>query len=124
VTTKVNVVGKVIDPATRTFYIEAKIPSDPNFKPNQIAMVKIRDYAKQNAVTIPMNALQNDEQGKFVMVASNENGKMIARRRAVVVGELYNDQLEVKSGIQQGDVLITEGFQGLYDGQLISTQAG
>ena len=124
VTTKVNVVGKVIDPATRTFYIEAKIPSDPNFKPNQIAMVKIRDYAKQNAVTIPMNALQNDEQGKFVMVASNENGKMIARRRAVVVGELYNNQLEVKSGIQQGDVLITEGFQGLYDGQLISTQAG
>lgn len=122
INTKVNVVSKVIDPASRSFYIEAKIPSDPSLKPNQIAMVKIRDYASQGAITIPVNTLQNDEKGKFVMVAANENGRQVARKRVIVVGELYNDQLEVKSGLQAGDVLITEGFQGLYDGQAITTQ--
>lgn len=121
--TRVNVVSKIIDPASRTFYIEAKLPSDAAFKPNQIAMVKIRDYSNNGAITIPVNTLQNDEKGKFVMVAAKENGKMIARKRNVTVGELYNDQLEVKSGLQSGDVLITEGFQGLYDGQAITTQA-
>lgn len=124
VKTKVNVVSKFIDPASRSFYIEAKIPADPSFKPNQIAMVKIRDYSNNGAITIPVNTLQNDEKGKFVMVAANEKGKMIARKRTILVGELYNDQLEVKSGLQAGDVLITEGFQGLYDGQAITTQAG
>ncbi|MER3463449.1 MAG: efflux transporter periplasmic adaptor subunit [Chitinophagaceae bacterium] len=118
---KVNVIGKTIDPNTRTFYIEAKVPASSNLKPNQVAKVRIKDYGNSNALTIPVNTLQNDEKGKYVMVAATENGKLIARKRTVTVGELNNDQLEVKSGLQNGDQLITEGFQGLYDGQAITT---
>jgi RND family efflux transporter MFP subunit len=118
---KVNVVGKVINPNTRAFEVEARIPTGKNLKPNQLAMVKIQDYASSTAISIPVNTLQNDEKGKFVMVAVKENGKMIARKRAVNVGELYGDRLEVRSGLQTGDTLIVEGFQGLYDGQLITT---
>lgn len=120
---KVTVAGRTIDPTTRGFYIEARIPSSPEFKPNQVAMVKIQDYTAPDAVTIPVNVLQNDEKGKFVMVAVKEGNKMIARKRTIAVGELYGDQLEVKSGLQQGDTLITEGFQGLYEGQTITTNA-
>jgi membrane fusion protein (multidrug efflux system) len=122
ITATVNVVGKVINPNTRTFTVEGKIPSTSSLKPNQLAKVHIKDYGNTNAITIPVNTLQNDESGKFVMVAVKEKGKMIARKRSVTVGELYNDQLEVKSGLQPGDQLITEGFQTLYDGQLITTQ--
>ena len=122
ITATVNVAGKIINPSTRTFTIEARIPSSANLKPNQLAKVHIKDYGNMHAITIPVNTLQNDEKGKFVMVAMTENGKLIARKRVVTVGELYNDQLEVKSGLQPGDQLITEGFQSLYDGQLITTQ--
>jgi RND family efflux transporter MFP subunit len=118
----VTVVSKIIDPVTRTFYIEAKVPSSSNLKPNQVAKVHIKDYGNQNAITIPMSTLQNDEAGKYVMLAVKEGDKLIARKRTVTVGELYNDKLEVKSGLQAGDQLITEGFQSLYDGQLITTQ--
>ena len=122
INTKVSVVSKIIDAASRTFYTEAKIPADANLKPNQIAVVKIKDYAAKEVITIPVNTLQNDEKGKYVIVATTENGRLIARKRQVIVGELYNDQLEVKSGLQAGEVLVTEGFQGLYEGQLIVTQ--
>jgi RND family efflux transporter MFP subunit len=122
ITAKINVAGKVIDPNTRSFYIEAKIPSSANLKPNQVAKVRIKDYGNTNAITIPVNTLQNDETGKFVMVAAKENGKLVAKKRPVTVGELYGDQLEVKSGLQNGDQLITQGFQGLYDGQPITTE--
>ena len=118
----VTIVSKIIDPATRTFYIEAKVPSSSNLKPNQVAKVHIKDYGNQNAITIPMSTLQNDETGKYVMVAAKEGNKLVAHKRTVTVGELYNDKLEVKSGLQAGDQLITEGFQNLYDGQLITTQ--
>jgi multidrug efflux pump subunit AcrA (membrane-fusion protein) len=37
----------------------------------------------------------------------------------VTVGEFYKDQLEIKTGLQAGDQIVTEGFQSLYDGQLI-----
>lgn len=117
---KVTVAGKIIDPNRRTFTIEAPIPSNPDFKPNQIANVQVQDYAAPGAITIPVNTLQNDDQGKFVMVAANESGKLLARKRKVTVGELYQDKLEVKSGLQADDQLITEGFQNLYDGQLLA----
>ena len=120
-TTKVNVAGKIIDPTSRSFQIEAPVPSDPSLKPNQIAVVKIRDYSTENAITIPLNVLQNDEQGKYVMIAEKEGAKMIARKRRVVVGELYGERLEIKSGLQSGDVIVTEGFQELYEGQAITT---
>jgi membrane fusion protein, multidrug efflux system len=121
--TKVQVAGKIIDPSKRSFYIEAPIPSDPDFRPNQVAIVKIQDYATANAITIPLNTLQNDDQGKFVMVAVKEGNKLVARKRKVAVGELYGERLEVKSGLQNGDVLITDGFQNLYEGQLLTTKA-
>jgi membrane fusion protein, multidrug efflux system len=118
----VTVVSRIIDPATRTFYIEAKVPSSSNLKPNQVAKVHIKDYGNKEALTIPMSTLQNDETGKYVMLAVKEGDKLVARKRTVTVGELYSDKLEVKSGLQPGDQLITEGFQSLYDGQLITTQ--
>ena len=118
---KVKVAGKTIDANRRTFYIEAPIPSNPDYKPNQIANVKVQDYKAANAVTIPVNTLQNDEKGKFVMVAVNEGGKQIARKKYITVGEMYGNELEVKSGLQASDQLIIEGFQNLYDGQLITT---
>lgn len=120
---KISVSGKIINPINRSFFIEARMPNDKDFRPNQIAMVQIQDYTINNAITVPVNTLQNDEKGKYVMVAVKENGKMIAKKKMVVVGEFYGDKLEVKSGLQTGDMVITEGYQSLYDGQIITTNA-
>ncbi|RPD48138.1 efflux RND transporter periplasmic adaptor subunit [Paracnuella aquatica] len=119
--TKVNVAGQTIDAARRTFYIEAPVPSGAGLKPNQVASVKVQDYTRTGAVTIPVNTLQNDDKGKYVMVAIKEGDRMIARKIYVQVGELYQNQLEVKSGLQGGEQLIIDGFQSLYDGQPIKT---
>jgi membrane fusion protein (multidrug efflux system) len=119
--TSVSFVSASVDASTNGFPVEAKLPSDASLKPNQVAEVKIKDYSTTGAIVVPVETLQNDLTGKFIMVAVKENGKLIARRRSVTIGMFDNDQLEVKSGLQVGDVLITEGFQGLYDGQLITT---
>lgn len=117
----ISVSGKIINPINRSFFIEARMPNDKDFRPNQIALVQIQDYTIKNAITVPVNTLQSDEKGKYVMVAVKENGKIIARKKMVVVGEFYGDKLEVKSGLQTGDLVITEGYQSLYDGQTITT---
>lgn len=119
---RVNVAGKIINPNTRAFYVEARVPAGRKLRPNQLAMVRIQDYADPNAITIPVATIQSDEKGKFVMVASKEKDKLVARKKPVNIGESYGDRLEIKSGLQAGDQLITEGFQGLYDGQAITTE--
>ncbi len=118
---KVNVLGNVIDPLSRSFFIETKLPVDKNFRPNQLAQVKIKDYSKPNAISIPVNLLQNDEKNKFIYIAATENGKLVARKKVITVGEFYGNNIEVLSGLAAGDAIITEGYQSLYDGQSITT---
>lgn len=120
--TQVSFLGASIDPNSRGFIVEAKLPNSAELKPNQIALIKIRDYAANNAITIPVNTLQTDDKGKFVMLAKTQNGKKLAKKQAVNIGALNGNRLEIKTGLNAGDTLITDGFQGLYDGQFITTQ--
>ena len=121
VSSNISLTGKIIDPNSRSFYVEAKIPSDKDFHPNQIALVRIMDYSNPKAISVPVNTLQSDEKGKYVMVLSKESDKTYARKKMVTIGQFYADKLEIKSGLALGDQVIKEGFQGLYDGQLITT---
>lgn len=118
---KVHIAGKTIDPSSRTFYIEVQLPSDKDLRPNQIALAQIQDYSTPNVITIPINTLQTDDKGKYVLVAAQDKGKLVAKKRAITIGQTYGDKVEIKSGLEQGDQLITDGFQSLYDGQLITT---
>lgn len=116
----INVVGAAVNPATRSFTTEAKLPSDPMLKPNQLATMKILDYQSKAAVTVPINVVQSDEKGKYVYVAEKSGNKIIARKKTVIVGESYNGVMEIKSGLTGGDLIISEGYQTVYDGQLVT----
>jgi membrane fusion protein, multidrug efflux system len=120
--TKISVTGKTIDATNRSFYIESKLPYEKDLYPNQVALIKIQDYTASNALTIPVNSLQNDENGKYVMVAAKDGSRLIAIKKPITIGMMYADRVEVPKGIQQGDNIITEGYQGLYDQQPITTQ--
>lgn len=117
----ISTVGASIDPISRSFTTEAKLPSDPLLKPNQTATMKILDYEAKAAVVVPVNVVQTDEKGKYVYVMQKEGDKMIARKKAVIVGEVYSGEIEIKSGLSGGDLIITEGYQAVYDGQSITT---
>ncbi|GAB4093009.1 efflux RND transporter periplasmic adaptor subunit [Flaviaesturariibacter terrae] len=116
----IALISQSINADTRGFVVEAHVPADPALKPNQVVQVKIQDYNNANVVTIPLNVVQSDEQGKYVYVLAKEGAKTLARRRAINVGESYGERIEVKSGLSAGDQLITEGYQDLYEGQVIA----
>jgi len=120
--TQVSLVSETISASTRSFIAEAKLPTDPGLKPNQVAVVRILDHQAKDAFVVPVSIVQSDEKGKFVYVISEEGGKKLARRKSITVGELYDDKIEVKNGLSAGDKLITQGYQGLYEGQLLTTE--
>ncbi len=117
----ISVVGGSIDPTTRSFTTEAKLPSDPTLKPNQTATLKILDYEAKAAVAVPVNVVQSDEKGKYVYVVERTGDKLVARKKIVTVGEAYNGIIEIKTGLTGGDLIITEGYQTVYDGQSVAT---
>lgn len=113
----ISTVGAAIDPTTRSFTTEAKLPSDPLLKPNQTAIMKILDYEAKGAVAVPVNVVQSDEKNKYVYVMEKSGDKMVARKKVVIVGEAYGGKIEIKSGLSGGELIITEGYQTVYDGQ-------
>lgn len=116
----INLISETINVTSRSFTAESKVPGKTAVKPNQVAVVKILDHESKNAIVIPVETVQADEKGKYVYVQSQENGKMIARKKQITIGEFYDENIEVTSGLSTGDKLITKGYQGLYDGQLIT----
>lgn len=118
----VKLSSQLINPNSRTFTIEAAIPGGGEVRPNTIAAVRIRDYSAPNAVVIPVNLVQTDEKGKYVYVVEKDSkGKSVAVKKPVIPGESYGDKIEIKSGLQQGMILITAGYQSVYDGQTVRT---
>jgi membrane fusion protein (multidrug efflux system) len=119
--TTISLISQSINPSTRGFKAECKIPSGINLKPNMAAIAKILNHSTSKAIVIPINNVQSDEKGKYVFVmGKNEKGKTIAQRKTVVMGALYGEKVEILSGLGTGDLLITKGYQNLYEGQLIS----
>lgn len=117
---EIGLISQSINASSRGFTAEIKLPSNNKLKPNQIAQVKIQDYAASQIIAVPVNMVQSDEKGKYVYVMEKNGEKLIARRKTIITGESYEGSIEVKSGLVAGEQLVTEGYQTLYEGQLVA----
>lgn len=115
----ISLLSETINQASRSFTAESRMPAIAGLKPNQVAVVRILDHASKNATVVPVETIQTDDKGKYVFVMREEQGKKIARKVPVTVGQFYDEQIEVIGGLNTGDILVTRGFQGLYEGQRI-----
>ncbi|MGZ3928576.1 MAG: efflux RND transporter periplasmic adaptor subunit, partial [Mucilaginibacter sp.] len=112
---KVTFAAKVIDPSSRSFGIEIKLPQRKTLRPNMTAVIKIADYTRNEAIVIPINSVQRSETGDYVFV--NNNGT--AKKKTVKVGATYDGKIEILSGLSTGDQLITDGSSEIEDGDKV-----
>jgi RND family efflux transporter MFP subunit len=117
---RVTFISKLVNPANRTFKIEVAIPSSADIKPNMVSVLNIADINKSNVLVIKQNYIQSTEDGEVVYIASTDGNKKVAKARKITTGVSYNGEIEVTGGLQSGDLIITEGYQDLVDGQVIS----
>ena len=118
---EISFLSQSIDPTNRGFNAEIKVPNGMKLRPNEIAMVSILDYNAPGSIAIPVNTMQTGQDGKYVLVATKEGNVMIAKKVTVVPGQLSGDSIEIKQGLKTGEQLVTDGYQGLFDGQPIIT---
>ncbi len=117
---RVTFISKLVNPANRTFKIEVAIPTSNDIKPNMVSVLNIADINKSNAIVIKQNYIQSTEFGDVVYVAENEGNKKVAKARKIKTGVAYNGEIEILEGLQAGDLIVTEGYQDLVDGQAVS----
>lgn len=115
---KLTFVGRNIDPLTRTFGIEAKLPSREELRPNMTAVVRVVFQSFPSAIVVPVNLIQDIDGEKVVFVAETKGKQLVARKKVLTVEGVYNGKAQV-TGLEAGEKVISAGFQGLSDGQFI-----
>jgi len=110
-------VAPVLDPATRTAQIEVEIQNSQfRLKPGMYARVDFTVERRPNALIIPANALV-DVQGKRGVFRPGEGD--IAKFQPIEVGLMDEKQIEIASGLAEGDRIVTTGAAALKDGDKI-----
>jgi len=112
--------GKVIDPMTRTFNVEVALPAGDVYRPNMVAQVGIIDYNVKAARVVPVNVIQEIDGKNYVYVAIESGKNKVAHKQEVKVGVIYNGKAEILDGLNEGDNVITTGYNNLNEGTLIS----
>ncbi|WP_046243961.1 efflux RND transporter periplasmic adaptor subunit [Hymenobacter terrenus] len=122
ITSTVRAVGKSIDPTSRTFTVELRLPANKanQLRPNMVATVRIQNYNRVNTNVLPVDLVQKDEQNSYVYVVGREGGKVIAKKRLIKTGNTYNGRIEVISGLATNDEVISGGYQNLNEGQRVA----
>jgi membrane fusion protein, multidrug efflux system len=115
---QVTFVATNIDQLSRTFAVEAKLPSLPELRPNMTGVIKVIFHTEPNTLVVPVNVVQELNKEKVVFIAETDGKQTVARRKVVTVEAVYDNLAQVK-GLAAGDKVITFGYQGLNDGQAI-----
>lgn len=118
-TSTITSIGNVINPASRTFVVEVKLPKiDEYLKANLITIVKITDYKDEDALVIPSRIVQEDLQGNFVYKLAGGEAKKVH----VTLGLSFNDKTEVKNGLSVGETVVDKGSRTIADGTKVNVQ--
>lgn len=116
----ITAVGQVINPQNRTFSVEVPLPAGSiPYKPNLVAILKIRDYYQKEALVIPSELILQDSQGDFVYAVDTADNELKAKKLHVTPGKSYESKTEVTDGIDAGMVLVDAGHRDLTDGALL-----
>ena len=106
----VEFVGAAVDPRSRTFPVEFRLPNaDGLIKPEMVANVSLRRRSIADAVVVPQDALVRTQDGYVVFVAEGEGDDARARRHPVVLGPSQANQVVIREGLEAGDRLIVVG---------------
>ncbi len=118
VDSKVRQASNYISPTNRTFRIEVAVPNkDKSIKPNLTARLKINDYTSEKALLIPLSVISENADGEqYVYIAEGEDTP-VAKRQIIETGRSQGQNIEVLSGLSNGDFVIKEGARTVKEGQ-------
>jgi multidrug efflux pump subunit AcrA (membrane-fusion protein) len=118
---KVTVVSPAVDPNTTTVEVWVQVANPgEKLKPGASVRVAIIAETIQNTIVIPAAALLNaDDGGQKVMVVTKDS---IAHERRVSVGVRQGARVQIVSGLQDGEQVVTSGGLGLDDKAKVTIQ--
>jgi multidrug efflux system membrane fusion protein len=115
-----QLVDNQIDLATATVRLKATLPNKKGLLwPGQFVNARLRVATLSQALTIPVNAVQRGQQGAFAFVVKSDNS---VEMRKLTLGEISEGLVVIEDGLQEGELVVTEGQYRLQPGTKVETK--
>ncbi len=102
-----------IDSTSGTLKVKATFENDHGeLFPNEFVNVRVLTEVNQNALLVPDSAVQRNGDSAYVYVLGPDNTVHV---RSVETGHTDAGKVEILSGLQPGDAIVTRGFDKLQD---------
>ena len=96
-----------LSPDSRINLIRVSIPNPGNqLKPGMSAYVTVKSQAAGSSLSLPADAVLRDSKGASVWI---KTGKNTFRNKMVTIGVENDQRIQITSGLQSGDVVVTSG---------------
>ena len=103
---RVGVLYDVVDPVTRTMHLRVVLPNpDRRIKPAMFGSIRVLRSSSQG-ILVPASAVIREGNEAHVFV-SKGNGRY--ERRTVKLGRAVDGSIQILSGVNQGDSIVSEG---------------
>ncbi len=114
----VALIHPALDPATRTFTVEVRVPNPSNkLRPGMYACTQF-DMGRKSGIMVSDVAVrkQTGSAERYLYVIKADS---TAERRRVEVGRQVDDRLDILSGVRPGEQIAVTSLSKLYDGALV-----
>lgn len=104
------------DPKNRTFAVEVKVNNQvkPMILPGMFARVRFPAVTLDQALSLPRDALMEDERGIYIYVV--DHSTKTAHRRDLVLEDLGPEEAVVREGLSAGEMVVVHGQERLHNG--------
>ena len=116
--TTISYVAQSVEALSRSFQVVVKLANSSKLHPNMSCIMKIANYTNNSALVVPVSVIQKTSDGSIVYVADGGKAKAVA----VTTGRNANGSIEILSGLNAGDKVITAGFEEMENEQRIVIQ--
>jgi len=106
---RISFIGSSVDPQTRTITARALIKDPGSLRPGVFVRGQIETGVGKPSLTVPTGAVLDDGAAKIVFVVKGDRYE----RREVTLGNQSGARVEIKSGLKQGEQIVTEGGSAL-----------
>ena len=114
----VSEIAPVADVQSRTFLVKLDLPKTAGLRTGQFGRVAV-PVSETSVLRIPASALVRRGQMEIVFILTHERAQL----RLVKTGKRFGSEVEVVSGIENGEQVVVENVSRLTDGQRVEVQS-
>ncbi|WP_249123197.1 MULTISPECIES: efflux RND transporter periplasmic adaptor subunit [unclassified Bradyrhizobium] len=122
---RLMLVDNQVDPSTGTVKLKATFPNAQNtLWPGAFVNIHLVIAVRHNALTVPLQAVQQGPNGPYVYVIKFSNTGETVTAKPVTIGQSRDGQAMIESGIAATDTVVLAGQYRLFEGARVEIARG